>query len=654
MEVVSTSPDTGQQGGCAPARNRDVHALAGKPGRASVPLFIMKNSSSYARPAGLVLAAAFLSLTAQAQTVALLGETVITANRTAQPLSDLVADVSVLDREDIERSGAGTLPDILARVPGIEMGRNGGPGTTTSLFVRGGETRYTAVFIDGVRVDTQSGSGGAPWENIPLALIDRIEVLRGAAGAVYGADAMSGVIQIFTRKGEGGFSPFVSTGVGTYGTRKTEAGFSGSHGGFDYALGLGDESSKGFNARPVAGQNGDDDGYNRQSANVRLGWQITPNQRVEATGLSSNMNASYDTSAKDDKSIYQLQTMGLNWLAQWSGAYSTRLSATEARNRYETEPSFSKSITRQRGYLFQNEYRVGPQLFTAALERREDQLDNSTTTPATSARALNGFALGYGFSGKQHTLQLQARQDQDSEFGLQSTGSVAYGYALTPQWRLTASAGTAFRAPTLYQRFSIYGVSTLQPENSRNLEMGARYSEGSTSWGVVAYRNMVNNLIVYANSNPGCPNSPNGCYGSVAQAEYKGVTFSGNQRLQDVNLRASLDIQDPRDGITGLMLARRSNQHATLGADTRQGRWIYGVESQLSGMRYDTAANTTVLPGYALYNLHARTQLARDWSMLLRLDNVTDTQYQLANTYATAGRSLFVSLTWAPGPAPAQ
>jgi vitamin B12 transporter len=621
--------------------------------RASFAFFIMNNCSSYARPARLLLAAAFLSFSAQAQTVALLGETVVTANRTAQPLSDLVADVSVLDREDIERSGAGTLPDILARVPGIEMARNGGPGTTTSLFIRGGETRYTAVFIDGVRVDTQSGSGGAPWENMPLALIDRIEILRGPAGAVYGADAMSGVIQIFTRKGEGGFSPFVSTGVGTYATRKTEAGFSGSHEAFDYALGVGDESSKGFNARPVAAQNGDDDGYNRQSANARLGWQITPTQRVEATGLSSNMNSSYDTSAKDDKSLYQLQTMGLNWLAQWTQGYSTRLSATDARNRYETQPSVSKSITQQRGYLFQNEYRVGPQLFTAALERREDQLDNSTTTPATTARALNGLALGYGFSGKQHTLQLQARQDQDSEFGLQNTGSVAYGYALTPQWRLTASGGTAFRAPTLYQRFSIYGVSTLQPESSRNVEMGARYSAGTTSWGVVAYRNMVNNLIVYANSNPGCSNSPNGCYGNVAQAEYKGVTFSGRQRVQDVNLRASLDIQDPRDGSTGLMLARRSNQHATLGADTRQGRWTYGAESQLSGMRYDTAANTTVLPGYVLFNLHARAQVARDWSVLMRLDNATDAQYQLASTYATPGRSLFVSLTWAPGPAPA-
>lgn len=610
----------------------------------------MKNCSSYARPAALVLAAAFLSFTTQAQTVASLGETVVTANRTAQPLSDLVADVSVLGREDIERSGANSLPDILARVPGIEMVRNGGPGSTTSLYIRGGETRYTAVYIDGVRVDSQS-TGGATWESIPLALIDRIEVLRGPASAVYGSDAMSGVIQIFTRKGEGGFSPFVSTGVGTYATRKTEAGFSGSQGAFDYALGFGDESSKGFNARPIAGQNGDDDGYNRQSANARLGWQITRTQRVEATSLSSNMNSQYDASAKDDKNLHQLQTLGLNWQSQWTDAYSTRLTVTDTRARYETEPSPYKTITQLRGYLLQNEFHVGPQLFTAALERREDALENGPTSPISAARSQNGLALGYGYSNKPHSVQLQARQDQDSEFGQQNNGSLAYGYALTPQWRLTASAGTAFRAPTLYQRFSQYGVATLKPESSRNLELGARLSEGGNNWGVVVYRNMVDNLITF--SSPGPCASSTGCYANTAQAEYKGVTFSGQQRVQDVNLRASLDIQDPRDSGTGLMLARRSSQHGTLGVDTRQGRWTYGAESQLSGARYDNAANTTVLPAYALFNLYAKASVARDWSVLVRVDNATDAQYQLANTYATAGRSLFVSLTWAPGPAPA-
>ncbi|RYF59108.1 MAG: TonB-dependent receptor, partial [Comamonadaceae bacterium] len=123
-----------------------------------------------------------------------LSETVVAATRTPQPLSDLVADISIVDRETIENSGATGLADVLARLPGVEISRNGGPGATTGVFLRGAESRFTAVYIDGVRIDSQS-TGGAPWESIPLGLIDRIEVLRGPAGAVYGSDALGGVVQ---------------------------------------------------------------------------------------------------------------------------------------------------------------------------------------------------------------------------------------------------------------------------------------------------------------------------------------------------------------------------------------------------------------------------------------------------------------------------
>ena len=143
-----------------------------------------------------------------------LAEVVVTATRVLQPLTDLVADVTIVDRSQIERSGATGLGDVLARLPGIEMARNGGLGGITSVYVRGAETRFTAVFIDGVRVDSQ-GTGGASWDVIPLSQVDRIEVLRGPAGAVYGSDAMGGVIQIFTRKGEGPASPYVGLSQGT-------------------------------------------------------------------------------------------------------------------------------------------------------------------------------------------------------------------------------------------------------------------------------------------------------------------------------------------------------------------------------------------------------------------------------------------------------
>ncbi|MEI2625105.1 MAG: TonB-dependent receptor plug domain-containing protein [Giesbergeria sp.] len=143
------------------------------------------------------------------------------------------------------------MADVLARLPGVEITRNGGMGNASSVYLRGAESRFTAVYIDGVRVDSQS-TGGALWEQIPLSQIERIEVLRGPAAAVYGSDAIGGVIQLFTRKGEGPAAPYVGVGLGNQGTRKIEAGVSGTagpDGALDYAVGLAHARSSGFDSK---------------------------------------------------------------------------------------------------------------------------------------------------------------------------------------------------------------------------------------------------------------------------------------------------------------------------------------------------------------------------------------------------------------------
>ena len=606
----------------------------------------MKTCIFNARLAGLplALAAAFPMISfSQTQVTPQLRETIVTATRSAQPVEDVVADVTIIDRALIERSGAVGLADVLKRVPGVEISRTGGPAATTSVFLRGAESRFTAVFIDGVRVDSQS-TGGATWESIPLALIDRIEILRGPAGAVYGSDAMGGVIQLFTKRGEEGFAPFAGVGVGTYNTRKVDAGFSGATGGFDYALGLAYEKSDGFNARPIVTQNPDRDGYRSQSANLRLGFQVNQAHRLEATALTSDSNSGYDNGlGKDDRSLHNLQAIGLNWQAKWTDVWSTRLSVTDSRDRYETSPSPYLTLTNLRGYTLQNEFRLGSHLLTAALERKVDQLRNA---PIDKGRSQDAVALGYSFASKSHSVQLNLRHDKDSEFGGKTTGSAAYAYAFTPEWRASASAGTAFRAPTLYQRFSEYGVPTLVPESSRNVELGLRWSRSDSSVGLVAYRSKVDNLISFVGA--GTCVSPFGCYANTARAEYSGATLSASQMVGDVNLGASLDLQNPRDLSTGKQLARRARQHGTLTADTRAGAWQLGAEAQFSGQRFDDAANTRPLGGYSLLNLSASTPLAKDWTLLARVDNLADKRYELARTYATVGRSFYVGVKWAP------
>lgn len=622
----------------------------------------------------LALASAFgglaliqLPTLAHAQEAAALPATVVTANRTPQALSDLVGDVSIIDRQTIERSGATGVADVLARLPGIEISRSGGVGNATSLFIRGAETRFTAVYLDGVRIDSQS-TGGAGWEGIPLSQIDRIEVLRGPAAAVYGSDAIGGVIQLFTKRGEEGVAPYAGIGFGSRGLRKIEGGVSGKSGLFDYSFGVAHEESKGFNVQPAnkrtPSKDGftspDRDGYRSTSGNLRLGFQITPDQRLDATLLQSDIEAGYDATVgfrtkppilfRNDIANNTLRTAGLTWSAKWNDIYSTRVQVSDSQSVYKTQPSFYRTETNLRGYLFQNEFRFGPHLVTAALERREDALENAPTTSAklfSRDRSQNAIALGYGYVQGPHSLQLHVRRDRDSEFGGKTTGSAAYGFAITPSLRFTASAGTAFRVPTLYQRFSEYGLASLKPESSRNVELGLQYSQGATHAGIVVYRSRVQNLIVFDGTLKGCASSF-GCYSSTARARYQGVTLSAGHRFGDVTLRTSLDYQDPRDLATDHLLARRAQRHATFGADWRVANWTLGAEVQTSSKRYDDAANTVKLGGYTVLNLSASTQITRDINLVARVDNVGNKDYQYARLYANGGRTAYLGLKWTP------
>jgi vitamin B12 transporter len=291
-------------------------------------------------------------------------------------------------------------------------------------------------------------------------------------------------------------------------------------------------------------------------------------------------------------------------------------------------------------------------LFTWALERREDELTNSETTPRDTSHFQNALALGYGWAANGHSVQLNLRHDVDSVFGPQTTGGVGYGYALTPQWRAKASAGTAFRAPTLYQRFSPYGSADLLPETSRNLDMGVAFADGPNAFGLTLYQNDVGNLIQFEDNKGTCPaNDPmdpfGGCYANTAKARYQGMTLTGRYLIGNVTVSGSLDMQDPRDGATGKLLARRAQQHGKLAVETRLQGWAVGAQLQASGLRYNDAGNTTELPGYVLLGLHAQSLVAKNWTVLVRLDNLTDAKYELAQGYASAGRSLYAGLSWA-------
>ena len=542
-------------------------------------------------------AATAISLACLSSAVAQTGQTadtvVVTATRTPQALLRVLGDVSVLERDAIARSGASCVADLLARLPGIEFARNGGPAGVTSVFIRGAEARHTAVYIDGLRVDGQA-TGGAPWELLPIDQIERIEVLRGPAAAIYGSDAVAGVVQLLTRRGGGATQASASLSAGSQATVQARAAVSGALAGLDYALSASQGRSGGFNARAIPSANPDNDGWWRSGLQARVGGQLAPGHRLEAALLASNMWGRYDgfNASDDDVARQTLRTANLVWQGQWSAESDTRLQIGESRNSYESQPSYYRTETTLRNFVLQQGQRFGTQQFNLTLERKQDELLNPATlyTPVLAgARHQDALALGWQTQIGTHALQAHARFDHDSEFGSQPTGSLAWGWQFLPAWRLTASAATAFRAPTLYQRFSEYGVAGLQPETARNVELGLRWAEGGTEFSATAWRNNVRQLILFGAAGP-CA-SAYGCYENAGRVRYEGLTLAGRGRLGAVTLRGSLDWHDPRNLDTNKLLARRARTLATFGADTRWAGWGMGLELQAAGQRFDDAAN---------------------------------------------------------------
>jgi vitamin B12 transporter len=577
-------------------------------------------------------------------------QVVITANRTPQPLSSVLADISVVDRLEIEKSGAQSVAEVLARLPGIEFVRNGGPGATTSVYVRGGETRHTAVYIDGVRVDSQS-TGGALWEQIPLEQIERIEVVRGPAAAVYGSDAVAGVVQLFTRRGQGALQANAALTLGSLATRQVQAGLSGAAGGFDYALSASHGRSEGEDARTadVAGHNPDRDGWKRSSLQARAGVRIDEAHRVQASLLASRMASDYDDfmPGQDDESQHRLNTASLSWEGRWSNAATTRAQLGRTHSTYETQPSFYRTETTLTDASLQHEQRLGVHLLTATLERRGDKLENPPDAYSAGfggTRHQNALGLGWRATLGAHELQAHARRDDDSEFGGKSTGSLAWGYAFAPQWRVHAAAATSFRVPTLYQRFSPYGNPVLTPESGRNLEIGLRWKGRDSELSLGAWRNRLQNLINFGAPGPCAASS--GCYENVGRVQLRGLTLSGRTRVAGVSLRASMDWHDPRDLDSGKTLRRRARRLANVGAETRLAGWTLGSEVQAVGRRFDNAGNTRALGGYALVGVYASKPIAAGWVLDARLDNLGDKTYARAYGYTTPGRSASLSLRW--------
>ncbi|HYC42577.1 MAG TPA: TonB-dependent receptor [Noviherbaspirillum sp.] len=582
-----------------------------------------------------------------------LDSVVVTATRSPQIAREVLADNVVITSEEIARSGGTSLADVLQRQRGIELARNGGPGTQSSVFIRGADNKQNIVLVDGVRVGS-STSGGTSWNAIPLSQVDRVEIVYGPLSTMYGADAVGGVIQIFTKQGEGAPAPTVSVGAGTYGTRNAEAGVSGSSEGFRYAIRAGHERTDGFSATKPGNFsfNPDRDGYTSTSASGQFGYQLAKGHEVGATFLHSLLKSQYDSSpAFDDRARTRVGAYSLYAKNRILPNWNSHLQLSQSADHSTNQSAFSRSEfdTDQTIISWQNNFNVGTtDVFQLIAEHRKEDVE-STERDLNRDRSTNSIAAAYQLRRGAHLAAVSVRGDDNSQLGTRTTGSVSYGYRLTSALRVNASAGTSFRAPTFNELyFPRFGIPTLEPEKGRNAEVGLYYEDGTSQYSAVYYRNRLTNLLVYT---PVCPVTPAafplGCTYNVNEAMLTGLTLGASTSMGRFTLRGSLDLQDHKDETTGRRLARRAKKHGTVGVDYKAGEWTTGGELVFSGDRFDDATNRNRLGGYGLLNLHASYDLSKNLSLFGRWNNVLDKEYELTRLYNTAGSNVFVGLRYA-------
>lgn len=571
---------------------------------------------------------------------------VVTATMTPQKQSEALSNVTVISREDIAAAQGMSLAELLKQKAGVEFVTQGGMGQLTSVFIRGANSTHTLVLIDGVRIASPI-QGVASIEHLPLDNVDHIEVLKSPGSALYGADAIGGVIQIFTNKKP---ERWVTAGVGSYDASKIAAGLADKTDQWSYGIEAGYEHQRGFNAttpQNTYNYNPDKDGYTNQHGSFRLAYAPTVDSEIGITASYLDAKVNYDAGlytndfSTEQLGVYTAYAQGMltdNWHSRLSvaqtqdkliayGAYPGHSTADQQETQWSNRIALSTADT----ILFGAEYL--------------DQRISSSTTYTQTSRNVSSAYAGYMTQRGAHQLQVNARHDDNSQFGSANTGNLHYGYAVNSSVTLLAGWGTAFKAPTFadlyYPNVGYYvGNPNLQPERSREQEYGIKLTTQQHKLTAQYFKNVIDNMIVYD------PNQPIPTVSNLAKGEIEGVELSYSGTVAGYLLAGNWVNQQAKDVATGNYLPRRAQQHGSFSVFRPWGAWNLGAEVTGSGRRYDSVYNssTNAMGGFALLNLVAEYHFDKKTTARLRLNNVLDKQYELAKGYATPGANWFLSV----------
>ena len=570
---------------------------------------------------------------------------VVTASRFEQPITAVLAPVSVLTRSDLEALQATSLLDAIKVLPGIEIGQSGGRGQSASIFLRGTESNHVLVLLDGVRLP-RTMMGTVDFNMLPLNTVERIEVIRGAGSTVYGSDAIGGVINIITRNDVE--SKRFGLGVGSFGTGLANAGITTQlTESLSMQLQGGFESTSGYNIHPEYTLPESEYGFESKNAAVRFSFDPVENWNSNLIGRWYQNKIEYDDFGNKKNGWVESYSVGLDTAYRagpWNSLARLEIGEQENYDYLDIEPRDEADLTskiRQIYSSFTSRYQMQDDLaltlgLDLTLEKYLKGNFISARDIADNPRKNIGlFALTNWNLTQSVLLEASFRHDKNDQFGGNNTGLIALGWNITPEYRLFASYGSAFKAPTFDSLYGYGGNVNLKSEHSKNIEFGLEGSLFDAAWTINAYINEIDNLINYDYTLPLAVN--------IDKAQIKGIEFSADFDISSLNNQITLDFRDPIDKTKNEQLARRAKQIFKWRTSIWIGDILLGTQYIYQSKRLDFSGGE-MLGSYSVLDFTAQYDLTNQVTLSGKLANVLDEKYETAGGYPEAGRAFYLNL----------
>lgn len=590
-------------------------------------------------------------------------EMVVSANRFEQPISSILAPVTVVTREDIDHWQSNTVIDVLRRLPGVDVAQNGGIGQQSSLFIRGTESRHVLVLIDGVRLNQAGISGSSDMSQIPISLVQRIEYIRGARSAVYGSDAVGGVINIITRRNNEGTT--LNAGIGSYGYQNYNGSTQQKIGENTTVTGAAAYTyTKGFDVEARGNTGGhpqpDKDGFLNKTLWLGVEHQFTPDVLAYARAYGYDNRTNYDASEftgilADTRKLYsRTYETGVKYHQE---KYSTSLMGSYSHVKdYNYDPRYGKygkgsrvDDSKQYNVQWGNNYQFENGTVSAGIDYQKQTIEAGTSSlPNNESINNTGIYLTSQQAISAFTIEGAVRSEKHSEFGWHTTWQAGAGWEFIDGYQLIGSYATAYKAPNISQLYASapYGNPDLKPEESKQWEGGMKGLTGPLNWQLVAYKNEITNLIdAKAETNWGWQN--------VGEATIKGIEWNGDMDTGIFHHQLTYQYTDPRDEKTNKVLIRRAKQQIKYQLDWNVANVDWGLTYQYIGSRYDkdfgqydTSSGDykrLKLGGVSLWDITAAYPITSHLTIRGKIANMFDKDYETAYGYRTAGREYFLT-----------